>query len=113
MDFSEDHDLAAPRRQRVDRIGEQVGFFLRTDRGGGIGATLYDGQGRQIPYTFNRRHVIAPDQIDRHAARHLKKKRAGRPDRVRSARPPRAQERFLHDVIDIAHAGERAAQVGA
>lgn len=54
MQFAQDDDLTATRRERGNGFGEEPGLFLIGNNINDIGVVVYDGQLVQIPYRINR-----------------------------------------------------------
>lgn len=105
LEFPQDKDLAATRREGLDGIREKACAFIFEVRGRRIDALI-----GQFPYIGNEIVPLAAHRIDREAPGDLKEERLCRSNGMECAGFPNAEIGFLHDIVDIANGRIRTAE---
>lgn len=113
LQFSEDEDLAAAGRQRVDGLKQNADFLVGADGFRDIDAFLYDAHGWEFSYRLVGEDLRASENAQRDVSRSGEEVRfcALDPGRFRDLED--ASIAFLHKVIDIVHVRETTPQVSA
>jgi hypothetical protein len=113
VQLAERENLAAARRERVDRLDQQFDFLRMTGGFGGIGTIFYDAQPVPFRYIIEQNDPLPPEKIEGGIPRRLEEISPGFDNQAGVPGANQPQVGLLDQIVDVLHRGKMTVEEGA